>query len=51
MIACGEGIKKNTMLESASIFDLTPSILSLLGIPVEEDFDGFLCQYYIYIEG
>jgi len=40
LIACGEGIKKNTKLESASIFDLTPSILSLLGIPLEEDFDG-----------
>jgi len=44
LIACGEGIKKNTKLESASIFDLTPSILSLLGIPVEEDFDGTILE-------
>jgi predicted AlkP superfamily phosphohydrolase/phosphomutase len=40
LIACGEGIKKNPRLESPSILDLTPTILGLLEIPFEEDFDG-----------
>jgi len=44
LIACGKGIKKEAILKSANILDLTPSILSLLGIPLEEDYDGRVLQ-------
>lgn len=44
LIASGEGINKNTTLTAANLVDLTPSILKLLGIPLEEDFDGRALQ-------
>jgi predicted AlkP superfamily phosphohydrolase/phosphomutase len=44
LIAAGTGIKSKTTLESANILDLAPSILSLLGLPLEEDFDGRVLQ-------
>jgi predicted AlkP superfamily phosphohydrolase/phosphomutase len=44
LLVCGKSIKKNTKLESASIFDLTPTILSLLGIPLDKDFDGAILE-------
>jgi predicted AlkP superfamily phosphohydrolase/phosphomutase/tetratricopeptide (TPR) repeat protein len=36
----GPGIKKNERLYGASILDVTPTILTLLGLPVGSDMDG-----------
>jgi hypothetical protein len=39
MIAAGPGIKR-TNLQKASVLDITPTILHLLGLPVAQDMDG-----------
>lgn len=40
LIINGKNIKQNTKLSYASIYDLTPTILYLLGLPLAEDMDG-----------
>jgi len=39
-IGYGNGIKRESNLEKVNITDMTPTILNLMGIEVEEDFDG-----------
>ena len=39
-IASGEGIKKGVLLEDISVYDITPTILPVLGLPVGMDMDG-----------
>lgn len=39
-IAKGPGIKKDEIVYGASILDITPTILTILGMPVGEDMDG-----------
>jgi predicted AlkP superfamily phosphohydrolase/phosphomutase/tetratricopeptide (TPR) repeat protein len=39
-VARGPGIKKDTLVHSASLIDVAPTILALLGLPVPEDFEG-----------
>jgi tetratricopeptide (TPR) repeat protein len=36
----GPGIKKDELLHGASVLDVTPTILTLFGLPVGEDMDG-----------
>jgi len=36
----GEGIRKDEMIYGASLLDVTPTLLTLLGLPVGEDMDG-----------
>ena len=38
--ACGPGIKKDELVFGASLLDVTPTILALLGLPVGRDMDG-----------
>ena len=38
--ACGPGIKKDVLVHGASLLDVAPTILTLLGLPVPEDFAG-----------
>jgi len=39
-ICSGPGIKQNYRVEDAHVYDITPTLLHLLGFPVAEDFDG-----------
>jgi predicted AlkP superfamily phosphohydrolase/phosphomutase/tetratricopeptide (TPR) repeat protein len=41
-IACirGPGVRRNETLYGATLLDVTPTILSMLGVPVGEDMDG-----------
>jgi tetratricopeptide (TPR) repeat protein len=39
-VACGPGIKKDHVLGGANLLDVTPTILSLYGLPYGEDMDG-----------
>jgi len=39
-ICSGPGIKQNFRVENAHVYDITPTILHILGFPVAEDFDG-----------
>lgn len=36
----GPGIKKDELLHGASLLDITPTLLTLFGLPVAEDMDG-----------
>ena len=36
----GPGVKPGISLEGASILDLTPTILHVMGVPVPQDLDG-----------
>ncbi len=36
----GPGIKRDELLHGASVLDITPTLLSLFGLPVGEDMDG-----------
>ncbi len=36
----GEGIRKDEMIYGSSLLDITPTLLTLLGLPVGEDMDG-----------
>jgi predicted AlkP superfamily phosphohydrolase/phosphomutase len=40
IIITGPAIRKNTKIEGASVLDITPTILYLLGLPVARDMDG-----------
>jgi len=40
IIMSGENIRKGTHISNASVLDVTPTILALLGIPVAQDMDG-----------
>ncbi|MFH1865814.1 MAG: alkaline phosphatase family protein [Candidatus Eisenbacteria bacterium] len=42
LAARGPGIRKGAVLTSASVLDLTPTVLALLGEPVGRDMDGFV---------
>jgi predicted AlkP superfamily phosphohydrolase/phosphomutase len=42
LAAMGPGIRKGAELTNASVLDLTPTILALLGEPVGRDMDGFV---------
>ena len=39
-IASGEGVKKGVMLKDISVYDIVPTILSILSLPIGEDMDG-----------
>lgn len=39
-VAAGPGIKKDERIYGASLIDITPTILTLFGLPVGEDMDG-----------
>ncbi|TKJ40008.1 hypothetical protein CEE37_09740 [candidate division LCP-89 bacterium B3_LCP] len=39
-IAAGPGIHQNTKVNDAHVYDITPTILHVLGMPVADDFDG-----------
>ena len=39
-LACGPGIKRDHLIHGATLLDVTPTVLSLLGEPVGEDMDG-----------
>jgi predicted AlkP superfamily phosphohydrolase/phosphomutase len=47
MIAAGPGIDHTTEPLEASVFDITPTILALLGEPVARDMDGFVLSEII----
>jgi tetratricopeptide (TPR) repeat protein len=36
----GPGIKRNTVVTSATLLDITPTVLTLFGLPVAEDMEG-----------
>jgi predicted AlkP superfamily phosphohydrolase/phosphomutase/tetratricopeptide (TPR) repeat protein len=39
-VACGPGIKQDDLVFGASVLDITPTMLSLFGLPVGRDMDG-----------
>ena len=39
-VAAGPGIKRDELVHGASLLDVTPTILALLGLPVADDMDG-----------
>lgn len=39
-VARGPGIKSDTLMHSASLLDVAPTLLALMGLPVPEDFEG-----------
>lgn len=42
LAAMGPGVRKSAALTSASVLDLTPTVLALMGEPVGRDMDGFV---------
>lgn len=40
LIAAGPGFKRNSTIEDAHIFDIAPTVLHVLGLPVPTDVDG-----------
>lgn len=40
IIAAGKGIRRGFKLEGASVLDMTPTMLALMGLPVGRDMDG-----------
>lgn len=40
IVANGPGIKKDELIFGASLLDITPTLLTLFGLPVAEDMDG-----------
>ena len=40
MVAAGPGIKSGETLYGATLLDITPTLLSLLGLPIGNDMDG-----------
>jgi len=39
-VACGPGIRRGGTVEGASLLDVTPTLLAILGLPVGADMDG-----------
>ena len=39
-VLSGQGIKKDELVFGASLLDITPTILALMGLPIGEDMDG-----------
>jgi tetratricopeptide (TPR) repeat protein len=39
-VAAGPGVKQDELVHGASLLDVTPTILTLLGLPVADDMDG-----------
>lgn len=42
--ACGHKLLRNTNIQKVNIFDITPTLLTLLGLPIAKDMDGDLDQ-------
>ncbi len=42
LILSGAGIAPGTKLQGASVLDITPTVLYLMGLPLGQDMDGFL---------
>lgn len=40
VVAAGPGIKSDALVQSASLLDVAPTVLAMLGVPVPEDFEG-----------
>ncbi len=40
LVIAGPGIKKDQLIHGASLLDITPTLLTLCGLPVGEDMDG-----------
>lgn len=40
LIAAGSGIRRGHKIENASVLDMTPTMLALMGLPVGRDMDG-----------
>ncbi len=40
LVMAGPGVRDDTLVHGASLLDITPTILTLLGLPVAEDMDG-----------
>jgi predicted AlkP superfamily phosphohydrolase/phosphomutase len=40
LMAAGPGVRKGVTLKSASVYDVTPTLLYYLGLPVGDDMDG-----------
>ena len=40
LVMAGEGIKKDELIHGASVIDITPTLLSMYGLPAGEDMDG-----------
>jgi predicted AlkP superfamily phosphohydrolase/phosphomutase/tetratricopeptide (TPR) repeat protein len=39
-VAAGQGIKRDELIHGATLLDIAPTILTLLGLPVADDMDG-----------
>ena len=39
-LIAGPGIKKDALVHGATLLDVTPTILTVFGLPVGEDMDG-----------
>jgi predicted AlkP superfamily phosphohydrolase/phosphomutase len=44
LIAFGDQFEKNKIIEGARIYDITPTVLYLLGIPIPDDMDGAVLE-------
>jgi hypothetical protein len=40
LLACGPDVRPGVRLEGATIADVTPTVLRLMGVPIPEDLDG-----------
>ena len=40
LIMAGPGLKQDALIHGANLLDITPTILTLYGLPVGEDMDG-----------
>ena len=40
--ACGPGVPQGRMIEQQSIIDIAPTLLYSLGLPIPEDFEGYI---------